>query len=130
MEAVPRPNYPLITPFRGIGALGVFFGHAWYALLPAGLLGWGYILPALGVQILGIVAGFLTYRPYVGSRRYGTRPPRLLPYLSRRVLRIGPPYWVCLTIVAIWPGLVGVFGPDWWAFYGFAQIYTVKWSVE
>jgi peptidoglycan/LPS O-acetylase OafA/YrhL len=35
-----------------------------------------------------------------------------------------------VTLVAIWPGLLGVWGDDWWAFYGFLQIYQVKWSVE
>jgi peptidoglycan/LPS O-acetylase OafA/YrhL len=40
------------------------------------------------------------------------------------VLRIVPAYWVALTVLALYPGLTGVFGSRWWAYYGFAQDYS------
>jgi peptidoglycan/LPS O-acetylase OafA/YrhL len=39
------------------------------------------------------------------------------------VLRIIPAYWLALTVLAIYPGLVGLWGPDWWSYYGLLQIY-------
>ena len=50
--------------------------------------------------------------------------PRLIDFLRRRALRIVPAYWLALTALAIFPGLVGVFTGDWWRYYGFLQIYS------
>jgi peptidoglycan/LPS O-acetylase OafA/YrhL len=38
-----------------------------------------------------------------------------------------PAYWLALTLLAIWPGLVGPFGEDWYAYYGLLQIYSDAW---
>ena len=37
-----------------------------------------------------------------------------------------PAYWVALTFLAIYPGLPGLFGGRWWAYYGFAQDYSAR----
>ena len=39
------------------------------------------------------------------------------------MLRIVPAYWVALTVLAVFPGIAGVFGGDWWRYYFFLQIY-------
>ena len=48
---------------------------------------------------------------------------RVKDFARRRFLRIVPAYWVALTILAIYPGLIGVFSGDWWQYYFFLQVY-------
>jgi len=47
------------------------------------------------------------------------------PYARRRFLRILPPYWLILTLLALYPGLTGVLTDDWWVFYGLLQLFPV-----
>ena len=42
------------------------------------------------------------------------------------MLRIVPAYWVALTVLAIFPGIVGVFSGDWWRYYFFLQLYSYE----
>jgi len=78
-----------------------------------------------GVAVFFLISGFLLYRPFLVARRAGD-PTRLLAYARRRVLRIVPAYWAALSIFLA-AGLVpGVNGGNWWVFYGFGQIYSVK----
>jgi peptidoglycan/LPS O-acetylase OafA/YrhL len=76
------------------------------------------------VTVFFVISGFLLYRPFVAAR-FGVRPPlRLLGYARRRVLRIVPAYWVALTALALYPGLVGLYeNHQWWKYYAFLQIY-------
>lgn len=39
------------------------------------------------------------------------------------MLRILPAYWLALTVLALYPGLTGVFGNDWWRYYLLVEIY-------
>src|SRR3712207_6891277 len=65
-----------------------------------------------------------TLFPYTTLFRSRGRPaPRIARYARRRVLRIVPAYWVALTLLAIFPGIVGVFTADWWRYYLFLQLY-------
>jgi peptidoglycan/LPS O-acetylase OafA/YrhL len=73
------------------------------------------------VAIFFVISAFLLYRPFVAGRFSGGAGPRIREFARRRVLRIIPAYWVALTCLAIFPGLVGVFGPHWWRYYGFLQ---------
>jgi peptidoglycan/LPS O-acetylase OafA/YrhL len=70
-----------------------------------------------------LLSAFLLYRPYVAARLLGSPRPSLRTFWLRRVLRIVPAYWVALTLLAIWPGLPGVFGSGGWRYYGFAYVY-------
>ncbi len=79
-----------------------------------------------GVLTFFGISGFLLYRPYVAGREGQGTPPALGAYLRRRVLRVVPAYWVVLTLLAIYPGLTGVFSGDWWRYYGYLQIYSVR----
>jgi peptidoglycan/LPS O-acetylase OafA/YrhL len=56
-----------------------------------------------------------------------TEPPSLVRYAQRRVLRIVPAYWLALTVLALWPGLEGVFTSESWVYYGFVQSFRVDW---
>jgi peptidoglycan/LPS O-acetylase OafA/YrhL len=83
----------------------------------------------VGVTIFFVVSGFLLYRPFVAARLGEVPRPRLLAYARRRALRILPAYWLALTVLAIYPGLGGVFTDHWFAYYGFLQIYNSDWLV-
>jgi peptidoglycan/LPS O-acetylase OafA/YrhL len=79
-----------------------------------------------GVTVFFVVSGFLLYRPFVAARLGHARPLRIGGYAKRRVLRILPAYLLAVTVLAIYPGLPGVFGPHWWVYYGFAQDYSAN----
>lgn len=72
-----------------------------------------------------VVSGFVMYRPFVAHRVLGAPPPGIVAYVRRRLLRIVPPYWLALTLLAIYPGLGGVFTDDWWVYYGLLQVYPI-----
>jgi peptidoglycan/LPS O-acetylase OafA/YrhL len=78
----------------------------------------------IGVSVFFVISGFLLYRPFAAQRLIGARGTRLRDYVRRRLLRIVPAYWLALTVLAIWPGLPGVFTGQWWVYYGFGQIYS------
>jgi peptidoglycan/LPS O-acetylase OafA/YrhL len=122
-----NPRFPLLDGLRGVNVLGVLLAHSAEI---TGTLGFGIagrFAEAAGTQAVltfFAISGFLLYRPYVAARA-GDRPaPRLLTYARRRVLRIVPAYWVALTLLAIYPGVIDVFSGDWWRFYGYMQIYA------
>ena len=59
----------------------------------------------------------------MAARANGEPRPRTDRYLRRRALRILPAYWFALTVLAVFPGIVGVFTGDWWRYYFFLQLY-------
>ena len=112
---------------RGLIALGVLVTHATAAFWLTDW--WGRYAYSLGIGLMVFFAlsGFLLYRPYVAARVDGRPPPRVRDYTRRRMFRILPAYWAALTLLAIWPGVPGVFSDDWWVYYGFLQIYKREW---
>lgn len=76
------------------------------------------------VLLFFAISGFLLYRPYVAAHAAGRPGPSNAVYARRRALRILPGYWVALTLLAIFPGIVGVFTGDWWRYYGYLQLYS------
>lgn len=79
-----------------------------------------------GVLVFFGISGFLLYRPFVAARATGRHGAGVARYARRRVLRIVPAYWVILTLLAIFPGIVGVFSGDWWRYYFFLQVYSAR----
>jgi peptidoglycan/LPS O-acetylase OafA/YrhL len=121
-----NPRFPHVDSLRAIAALSILVLHCAY---PTGELTGRIQGPFLnrfnvGVTLFFLISGFLLYRPFVAHRVIGARRTRLRDYLRRRLLRIVPAYWLALTVLAIWPGLSGVFTGHWWVYYGFAQIYN------
>jgi peptidoglycan/LPS O-acetylase OafA/YrhL len=119
-----NPRFPLVDGLRAVAALSVVVYHtaysssateAWYGGF-AGRL-------EIGVALFFAISGFLLYRPFFAAHYAGRPRIRTRDYLRRRFLRIVPAYWVALTVLAIYPGLIGVFTGDWWIYYGFGQIY-------
>lgn len=130
--AVP-PRFPHLDGVRAIAALSVLGVHT------AGLTTFttsndllGPLTARLnvGVAIFFVLSGFLLYRPFVAARLADRDAPRIGGYLRRRALRIVPAYWLALTLLAIWPGLNGVFTKDWWVYYGFAQNLRGGWILQ
>jgi peptidoglycan/LPS O-acetylase OafA/YrhL len=83
-----------------------------------------WVSPA--VDVLFLTSGLLLYRPFVRARVAGDRLPNRRRYLRRRMLRIVPAYWFALTVLAIFPGIAGVFSGDWWRYYFFLQLYSAR----
>jgi peptidoglycan/LPS O-acetylase OafA/YrhL len=97
-------RFPLFDSLRAIAALAIFGTHA-YASLHANDSGLGRQFAGrleVGVYIFFAISGFLLYRPFVRARLRDFDRPATGGYLWRRMLRIGPAYWVALSIVAVW----------------------------
>jgi peptidoglycan/LPS O-acetylase OafA/YrhL len=122
-----NPRFALFDSLRGIAVLCIIAFHvsSVTGALNRGLIGDG--LAVLGPQALiqfFVISGFLLYRPFVAAHAAGRGVPSVRRYGRRRVLRIVPAYWVALTLLAIFPGIVGVFSGDWWRYYFFLQVYS------
>jgi peptidoglycan/LPS O-acetylase OafA/YrhL len=122
----PRhPRFPLSEGVRGIAAIAVVIVHSW---IFAGRFGDGTGLAnRLVVRLDSMVAiffllsAFLLYRPMIAHRAGGPAAPRTRSFARRRFLRIFPAYWMALTVLAIVPGLAGVFSDKWWTFYSLTE---------
>jgi len=132
-RAVAAPRFPHLDGVRALAATSVLVSHA------SGLTTFAQSNATLGpitarfnvgVTIFFVLSGFLLYRPYIAARLADRDAPSLGGYLRRRALRILPAYWLALTVLAIWPGLDGVFTKDWWVYYGFAQNFRSAWIVQ
>lgn len=122
-----NPRFPLFDSLRGLAALAIVLTHTGLASGANVYAFYGNMLARLdiGVTLFFILSGFLLYRPFVAARLEGRPPIRLRDYTRRRVLRIVPAYWLALTALAIWPGLV--FGAPRWIYYAFGQSYNAAW---
>jgi len=122
-----NPRFPLFDSLRAIAALCILLLHtasfsgveieSWYL----GLL----VHLDIGVTIFFLISGFLLYRPMVAARVLGAPATPWPAYAWRRFLRIAPAYWVALTILALLPGIYGVFTDNWWVYYGLLQNYPI-----
>ncbi len=121
-----NPRFPLFDGLRAIAVLGVVTFHVFEftGRLGSGLDGRFGEVAVDGVLLFFAISGFLLYRPYVAAHAAGQGGPSPAAYGRRRTLRIVPAYWVALTLLAIFPGIVGVFSGDWWRYYGFLQLYA------
>jgi peptidoglycan/LPS O-acetylase OafA/YrhL len=120
-----HPRFPLLDSLRGVAALGVLLGHV---AAVTGITTGHWWSPFVsngdqGVTLFFILSGFLLYRPMVSVQLNGAPATSWRDYARRRFLRIVPAYWLALTVLAIWPGLPGVFTGNWWWYYGFLQVY-------
>jgi peptidoglycan/LPS O-acetylase OafA/YrhL len=122
-----NPRFPLFDGLRAMAALSILVYHTGIdsqaAVGEAGLS--PYVARMnVGVAIFFVISGFLLYRPFVAARIGAAPSIRVRDYARRRVLRIVPAYWVAVTVLAIYPGLPGVFTGRWWVYYGFGQGYS------
>jgi peptidoglycan/LPS O-acetylase OafA/YrhL len=125
-----NPRFPLFDALRAFAALSVVATHTSGLTTfnsTNDLLGPFTARLNVGVTVFFVISGFLLYRPFVAARLEGRPAPRLLAYGRRRLLRIVPAYWLALTVLAIWPGLVGVFSHTWWIYYLYVQNWHPGW---
>jgi peptidoglycan/LPS O-acetylase OafA/YrhL len=125
----PPPGNPRFPLFDGIRALAILLVVACHSAELSGAtsrVSWGWLglSTSAGVLLFFAVSGFLLYRPYASAHAGLRQAPRVRDFARRRVLRILPAYWVAITVLAIWPGIPGVFSGKWWAYYGLAQSYS------
>jgi peptidoglycan/LPS O-acetylase OafA/YrhL len=121
-----NPRFPHVDGLRAIAALSVLVYHTAYSSGATGAW-YGRAVGRLeiGVALFFAISGFLLYRPFFAAQQAGAPRIRTRDYLRRRVLRIVPAYWLALTALAIYPGLLAVFSDEWWIYYGFGQIYQL-----
>lgn len=124
-----NPRFPLFDSLRAIAALCVFLGHTItgtyrFPQHPTVFL-YSVQLADQGVAVFFLISGFLLYRPFVASRTGGP-PLSLTGFLRRRLLRIVPAYWVALTVAVVIGLAPGLGVHNFWIFYGFGQIYSVR----
>jgi peptidoglycan/LPS O-acetylase OafA/YrhL len=127
-----NPRFPLMDSLRALAALGVLVAHVAIFSGNAQHLSWGVVPGNLdvGVTLFFVLSGFLLYRPFFNSELGGAPVPRIGDYARRRVLRIVPAYWLALTVLALYPGVPGIFSGDWWRYYGFLQFYSYHTSIR
>jgi peptidoglycan/LPS O-acetylase OafA/YrhL len=123
-----NPRFPLFDGLRALAVLGVL---AFHSSELTGRIGFGVtgrfaeVAGGQAVNAFFVISGFLLYRPFVSARMGGRSRPSSTRYARRRALRILPAYWVALTLLAIYPGIVGPFSHDWWRYYGYLQVYSL-----
>lgn len=123
----PNPRFPLLDSLRAVAALGVLLTHTAFVSGAVFTSSFKGVLAHLnaGVTLFFLISGFVLYRPFVAARARGDVPPSVRRYARRRFMRIAPAYWLALTVLAVFPGLYGVFSGDWWVYYGLLQPYPV-----
>jgi peptidoglycan/LPS O-acetylase OafA/YrhL len=116
---------------RGIPAIAIIVGHAWF--FTGGFGGFTESLPNRAmVRMDGLVAlffllsAFLLYRPMIAHRTGGPAAPRVGDFARRRLLRLYPAYWVALTAFAVVIGVEGAFSHNWWAFYSLTDFLNLR----
>jgi peptidoglycan/LPS O-acetylase OafA/YrhL len=128
-----NPRFPLVDSLRAVAAVAVLLSHAVrasaYPTVPKGVVGAVLANGVQGLTVFFVISGFLLYRPYVNARVNGSPRPSWNDYLRRRLLRIVPAYWLALTLVAVWPGLPGVFTGEWWKYYFLLSGYNTATSL-
>jgi peptidoglycan/LPS O-acetylase OafA/YrhL len=121
---------------RGVGMICIIVAHlAGGALVIDGVFDAGFragygtfagiVLSGLqlALPVFFVLSAYLISRPYVRAYILGRRTPSLRRYLTHRVLRIIPVFWLLTTLMLI------VYGPqhssfkDWLAVFDFTQIY-------
>jgi peptidoglycan/LPS O-acetylase OafA/YrhL len=97
-------RYPEVDALRAFAAIAVLLTHAAIfagADYPGSAVGRYAQRMEVGLTIFFVISGFLLYRPFVAARIGEREGPRAPAYGWRRLLRIGPAYWVALTVTAI-----------------------------
>ena len=124
----PPPGNPRFELFEGLRAVALLAVLVFHVCAISGAINdrvLGDAAAMLGNQgpiLFFVISGFLLYRPFVAARAAGVPAPSIARYARRRILRIVPAYWLALTILAIWPGVVGAFSGDWWRYYFVLQL--------
>jgi peptidoglycan/LPS O-acetylase OafA/YrhL len=97
---------PALDGMRALAVLLVMLFHAWYN--QPGMLAPGQAVDAspiwyarTGLVTFFVLSGFLLFLPYA-QWSFGAAPmPSARKFYKRRILRVGPAYWVCLSLLVL-----------------------------
>lgn len=108
---LPAPDekyHPLADGFRALAMLGVMWFHIWqqswlsprFSVLGVSfdftnIVRAGYLL----VDVFLLLSGFLMFLPYAKSALDNTKSPSILNFYKKRIVRILPPYYLCILIL-------------------------------
>jgi peptidoglycan/LPS O-acetylase OafA/YrhL len=108
---MPRADDPALTAARGLAAFWVFVYHAWlsiepqrlamrlgeasFDLTPLASAGWA------GVDLFFVLSGFLLWGLFDDCAACRANLPSLTRYARRRALRILPPYYAQVALLAL-----------------------------
>ncbi|MGK2955027.1 MAG: acyltransferase family protein [Solirubrobacterales bacterium] len=126
-----HPRFPGLDSLRAFAAIAVLLVHV--GIFTGGFEPWYKQLFAhldIGVPFFFLLSGFLLYRPMLASKVLGLPRQRLGDYARNRFFRIFPLFWVVLTVVAIVPGMEGIFSGNWWVYYGLLDNYPIYTAQE
>lgn len=106
-------SLPALDGLRAVAVLLVLIFHAWNDLpgyIQPGQNPYDYLLNygRTGVHLFFVLSGFLLFLPYARWLLGMQGPPSTLAFYRRRLLRVGPAYWICLSSMA---GLALLAGP-------------------
>jgi peptidoglycan/LPS O-acetylase OafA/YrhL len=120
-------QFPLLDPLRGLAAMAILITHVSIFSGAVESPSYGKFLAHLdiGVPFFFLLSAFLLYRPFVAARVSGLPRRSLRTYARRRFFRIGPAYWLALTVAAVVPGFAGAFSGNWWVYYGLLQNFPI-----
>ncbi len=139
MRSVSRPHRLLeqqgrfrqIDAIRGLACISVLVYHVQFRFGPPGsqlgeyLTQWNSGPPAICLVVFYTISGFVIYRPFVKARWDDKPLPPLLPYATRRIVRIVPAYWAALAIAGIWMNEHYLFTPTGFIrYFCFLQLYA------
>jgi peptidoglycan/LPS O-acetylase OafA/YrhL len=120
-----------IDAIRGLACISVLVYHVQFRFGPPRsqlvqyLTQWNSGPPAICLVIFYTISGFVIYRPFVVARFAGKPLPPLLPYATRRIVRIVPAYWVALAIAGVWMHEHYLFTPTGFIrYFCFLQLYA------
>ena len=123
-----RPRLAHIEGLRAVAVLAVVGTHL--ALL-SGFTAEHALGPLtarlnVGVALFFVLSAYLLYRPWVDARLNGARAVDAGRYATRRLVRIFPAYLLALIVLGLLipDQAPGVFGGDWWAYFGLLQVYS------
>jgi peptidoglycan/LPS O-acetylase OafA/YrhL len=84
----------VLDAVRAVAALMVYWSHTGTAVVRPPLVVYG----STGVYLFFVLSGYLLVRPYLDALAAGRPLPPAGPFYLRRLVRIGPPYLVCLAL--------------------------------
>jgi peptidoglycan/LPS O-acetylase OafA/YrhL len=99
-------RFQLLDPLRGIAALWVFTFHYGFSQQLVSSFPWIQPIASaghLGVPMFFVISGYCMMASIRAARRHGES---VRSFLRRRSLRIYPPYWFSLLIVAALPFVI------------------------
>lgn len=103
----PGKNVPYLDAIRGVAVLFVLTRHAWgLSWSPPfhlGAIEFGRFITMMssGVDLFFVLSGVLLSGSFLRADADGRAAPNFWEYMSARVLRIGPPYWLVLFLVVL-----------------------------